>query len=444
MNDIMRFCREIGTKPMNASRPSTLNDLSRRRFLNQSLFLLSSLALPQLARSESAPVTAGGLTQAPRETAQTFADPTWVRDAIRLMWAERKRSGVTPLLHLNPPFNQDLHLYLKHEAKSPTGSLKHRVAWGLVMGGLVNGAIGPKTHLFEATSGNTAIGEAYFATKLGLPYTAVMRPGISELKIKAIKQYGGQVAIAPPGMSPGVYLEQLRQATAEGYNLNQFANTEKVLDYFDADPDRNMNLAAEVYRQLAMEDLPCPDWFVAGAGSGGTATSIARYLRKWADFDGRNCPARLAVVDPEDSVLFDWYQTGNDSLSITTGSRIEGIGSSGPVVFGKTFSLLREGVAQMIKVPDSASLAGMQLVSDLVGFEVGPSTGTNFYGALRLLERMHREGRGGTIVTIICDEGSRYRDKYYNPEWIAQAGLQPEPWKTALSGFWETGQWQAV
>ena len=86
----------------------------------------------------------------------------------------------------------------------------------------------------------------------------------------------------------------------------------------------------------------------------------------------------------------------------------------------------------------------MQLVSDLVGFDVGPSTGTNFYGALRLLERMHREGRGGTIVTIICDEGSRYRDKYYNPEWITQASLQPEPWKAALSGFWETGRWQAV
>jgi len=79
-----------------------------------------------------------------------------------------------------------------------------------------------------------------------------MRPGISALKIKAIKQYGGQVAIAPPGMAPGTYPEQVRQAEAEGYNLNQFANTENVLDYFDADPDRSMNLAAEVYRKEAI------------------------------------------------------------------------------------------------------------------------------------------------------------------------------------------------
>ena len=254
MNDILRFSSEIGTTSMNDTRPTNLHRPSRRRFINQSLFLLSSLALPQFARGESPPATATGLTQAPREAAQTFADPAWVRDAIRLMWAERKRSGVTPLLHLSPPFSKDLHLYLKHEAKSPTGSLKHRVAWGLVMGALVNGAIGPRTHLFEATSGNTAIGEAYFAAKLGLPFTAVMRPGISELKIQAIKQYGSQVAIAPPGTSPGVYLEQLRQAEAEGYNLNQFANTEKVLDYFDADPDR----AVELVRAPA-EHLPFPD-----------------------------------------------------------------------------------------------------------------------------------------------------------------------------------------
>jgi hypothetical protein len=78
-----------------------------------------------------------------------------------------------------------------------------------------------------------------------------------------------------------------------------------------------------------------------------SATSIAKYIRKWADFDGRNCPAKLAVVDTEDSVLFDWRLTGNDTLNIPTGSRIEGIGSSCPVVFGKTFSLLRQGVSRM-------------------------------------------------------------------------------------------------
>ncbi len=96
----------------------------------------------------------------------------------------------------------------------------------------------------------------------------------------------------------------------------------------------------------------------------------------------------------------------------------------------------------MFKVPDSASLPSMQLFSELVGFEVGPSTGTNFYGVLRLMEQMNRAGRGGSIVSIVCDEGSRYRDKYYNPEWIRESGMNPEPWKASLAGFWKTGHWQ--
>jgi cysteine synthase A len=130
------------------------------------------------------------------------------------------------------------------------------------------------------------------------------------------------------------------------------------------------------------------------------------------------------VVDPEDSVLFDWYLSGDDDLRIGKASRIEGIGSSGPVIFGKTFSLLRRGVAEMFKVPDNASLAAMQLLSELVGFDVGPSSGTNFYGALRLIDRMHRRV-AGAVVSIICDEGSRYRDKYYNPAWLCETGLDP-------------------
>jgi cysteine synthase A len=146
------------------------------------------------------------------------------------------------------------------------------------------------------------------------------------------------------------------------------------------------------------------------------------------------------VVDPEDSVLFDWYLTGDEQLSISTSSRIEGIGFSGPVTFGKTYDLLREGVSQMFKVPDSASVAAMHFVSELAGFEVGPSTGTNFYGALRLMGQMSREGRGGSIVSIICDEGSRYRDHYYRPEWLKEVGLNPEPWLPVLKRFWNTGE----
>ncbi len=377
-----------------------------------------------------------------KETSVSLHDPVWIRNSIKTLWEDRRRCGVTPLLRFVPPFNSGLCLYLKNEALSPTGSLKHRVAWGLVMQALVNGEIGPNTSLYEVTSGNTGIGEAYFARLLGLPFTAVMRAGISPLKMQAIRDYGGKTAIAPAGVTPAAYLEKLLAKEPHGYNLDQFANAEKSLDFADAAPERTMNMASEIFRQLEGSGHPCPAWFVAGAGSGGTATSIARYLRKWADNGGRNCPAQLAVVDPEDSALFEWYRTGDNTVTSPKGSRIEGIGSGGPVVFGKTFSLLRTGVARMLKIPDDASIAGMRLAGALTGYEPGPSTGTNLVGALRLLEEMHRKKEQGAIVTIICDDGKRYRDSYYDAQWLKGKELNPDRWHSALETFWNSGKWE--
>lgn len=376
-----------------------------------------------------------------KETSISMHDPAWIRNAIKTLWEDRRRSGVTPLLRLVPPFNSGLCLYLKNEGLSPTGSLKHRVAWGLLMQALVNGEIGPGTNLYEVTSGNTGIGEAYFAKLLGLSFTAVMRAGISPLKMQAIRHYGGQTAIAPAGVTPAAHLKKLLGKDPNGYDLDQFANTEKSLDFMDVAPDRTMNMASEIFRQLEGSGHPCPAWFVAGAGSGGTATSIARYLRKWADNSGRSCPSRLAVVDPEDSALFEWYRTGDDTITVPKGSRIEGIGSGGPVVFGKTFSLLRSGVARMLKIPDDASIAAMKLTGALTGYEPGPSTGTNLVGAFRLLEEMHRKGEQGAIVTIICDDGKRYCDSYYDTQWLKSKELNQDRWRLALETFWNSGQW---
>lgn len=202
-----------------------------------------------------------------------------------------------------------------------------------------------------------------------------------------------------------------------------------------------MNLAGEVFRQIDTLEHPCPTWFVVGAGSGGTATSIGRYLRKWADYERRGCPAQLAVVDPEDSALYEWFRTGDTSYSVDHGSRIEGIGTRGPVRFGVTFSLQRESVARMMRVPDPASIAGMHLAGKLVGQEVGPSTGTNLVGAFRLLDDMHRQGRVGSVVSIVCDDGARYRDNYYNPEWVRANGLEYVAEQERLERFWKTGRW---
>ncbi len=365
----------------------------------------------------------------------------WVRAAIKLMWQDRSMAGVTPLVRLQVPFNSGISIYLKNEAKSPSGSLKHRVAWALIMAALVDGKIGPQTHLYEASSGNTAIGEAYFARLLGLPFTAVMRPGISEGKIQAIQSYGGRTETVAEGVTPSNFIANALGRDPLAYNLDQFANTQRALDYFDAAPSASMNMASEIMHQLEAQDQPCPTWFVAGAGSGGTATSIGRYLRKWADYNRRNCPAQLVLVDPQDSALFEWFKSGDNTLTVPNGSRIEGIGTRGPVVFGSTFSLLREGISRMMRVPDVDSVAAMHLTAKLTGQEAGPSTGTNVFGALQLVDEMHRQGCTGSVVAIICDDGSRYRSNYYDPQWIKASKLDYDDRLRRLEKFWESGRW---
>lgn len=371
----------------------------------------------------------------------TGQDAEWVRQSIYTLWHERDREGVTPLLRLNLPFNPKVQIFLKDESRTPTGSLKHRVAWGLLMDALVNGRIGPRTRLYEASSGNTAIAEAYFSKLIGLSFTAVVRPGTSEGKLDAIRGYGGDVKIVEPGQSPADYIAEVISRDKLVYNINQFANTEKSLDFFKGRTDFSMNMANEIFKQLRHRyHTNCPTWFVAGAGSGGTATSIARYIRKWAD-EGNRGLARLAVVDPEDSVLFEWYESGDTEATVSKGSRIEGIGSRGPVKFGSTFSLLREGVNRIIKVPDADSIAAMKLVSRLIGQDVGPSTGTNFCGALHLADELTIRGESGSIVTIVCDGGSRYRDNYYNPTWLREAGLESQTRLNRIETYWATGKW---
>ena len=95
----------------------------------------------------------------------------------------------------------------------------------------------------------------------------------------------------------------------------------------------------------------------------------------------------------------------------------------------------------MFKVPDDASVAAMRLTGELTGYAPGPSTGTNLVGAMRLLAEMHRQGEEGAVVTIICDDGKRYRDSYYDAQWLKSKGLNQERWRKPLATFWKTGRW---
>jgi cysteine synthase A len=211
-------------------------------------------------------------------------------------------------------------------------------------------------------------------------------------------------------------------AELEGHFLDQFTYAERAMDWRG-----NNNIAESIYDQMALEPHPVPAWVVVGAGTGGTSATIGRYVRLMRH------RTRLCVVDPEESIFYSIWD-GNPSELTGGPSLIEGIGRQRVVQ-----SFLPSLVDRMIRVSDAASIATMRLVSELTGRSVGGSTGTNVWGALLLAAEMLSGGERGSIVTLICDGGDRYSDTYYSDAWVADQGLELEPYTEALETFLEYG-----
>src|SRR6478735_6133586 len=317
------------------------------------------------------PVFSGRLRDMPVEPDATSpaapsraADPerAWVTEAIRRLEADANRSADTHL-HVFPlPRSWGVDLYLKDESVHPTGSLKHRLARSLVLYGLANGDITEGTVLVDATSGSTAISEAYFAAMLGLEFVAVVPRGTTQAKLDLIERAGGRCDLVE--RPDHMYAEAERLGAQPGYHyLDQFGRASVVTDWRG-----NNNIACSIFEQMAMERHPEPTWIVVGAGTGGTSATIGRYCRY------RRTSTRLAVID------------------------------------------------EMIRVEDAASVAAMRTVERVIGRRVGASTGTNLVGALELAVRMRDAGETGSVVTLICDGGDRYASTYWDDDWVAAQG----------------------
>jgi cysteine synthase A len=345
----------------------------------------------------------------------------WADEAVRRIEADANRSADTHL-HVFPlPPEWGIDLYLKDESVHPTGSLKHRLARSLFLYGLCNGRITESTTIVEASSGSTAVSEAYFARFLGLPFVAVVPATVSPEKIALIEAQGGACHVVDDPRT--IYDEARRLAEErEGLFLDQFTYAERAMDWRG-----NNNIAESIFGQMARERHPVPSWVVVGAGTGGTSATIGRYVRF-----GRY-PTRLCVVDPEDSIFYSSW-AGDPSAFTGRASRIEGIGRQRVEP-----SFIPEVVDRMIQVPDAASIATMRLVSARTGRSVGGSTGTNVWGALQLVGEMLERGERGSVVTLICDGGDRYAGTYYDDAWVAGQGMELAPHAAAVEAFLETG-----
>jgi cysteine synthase A len=350
----------------------------------------------------------------------------WVCEAVRIIEADANRSADTHLLPFALPPQWRVQLYLKDESTHPTGSLKHRLARSLFLYALCNGWIVEGTPVIEASSGSTAVSEAYFARMLDLPFIAVMPETTSPEKIALIERQGGRCHFVD---EPGAIYEESRRLAAElgGHYIDQFTHAERATDWRG-----NNNIAESIFEQMALEQHPEPAWVVVGAGTGGTSATIGRYIRY------RSMRTSLAVVDPEGSVFFDAWRDGDLELTGCGGSRIEGIGR--PRVEP---SFLGEVIDRMIRVPDAASVAAIRYVEEILGRRVGGSTGTSLWGAFQVIAEMVAAGEEGSVVTLLCDGGERYAHTYYDDAWIAANGLDLEPHYETLATFFDSGRWPA-
>lgn len=351
----------------------------------------------------------------------------WLNETMRRIETDYNRSADTHLIFHHVPGCADVDLYFKDESTHPSGSLKHRLARSLFLYGVCNGKINEGTTIIESSSGSTAVSEAYFAQFLGLPFIAVVPEKTAPAKLEKIKFYGGTCHLVDPS---DIYSDAHRLAQElDGYYMDQFTNAERATDWRS-----NNNIADSIFEQMSAEQHPVPRWVVTSAGTGGTSATIGRYMR----FHSRQyCQTNLCVADPEFSVFYDYFQTGDGALTSNRGSRIEGIGR--PRVEP---SFIREVIDRMERVPDAASIAAIHFLEKVMGRKCGASTGTNFYATLKIMCEMKTAHEKGSVVTMICDSGARYMDTYYNDEWIAEQGFDLAPYLQQIEQAYRHGMWE--
>jgi cysteine synthase len=357
---------------------------------------------------------------------QREAQRHWVHEALARLAQESARSADTHLLKLDVPGFHGIDFYFKDEAAHPTGSLKHRLARSLFLYALCNGRLRDGQTVVDASSGSTAISEAWFARLLGLPFIAVMPACTAPGKIRDVQALGGECDLVEDPAR--VHARAAAHAARGACHLDQFGLAERATDWRG-----NNNIAESIIGQLAHEPSPEPAWIVCGAGTGGTSATIGRYLRY------RRLDTRLCVAEPAGSGFVHGWRTRDAGAVASRPTVIEGIGRP-RVEPGFLFDV----VDHVIEVPDEASVAAAWLLEEWLGRRYGGSSGTNLVACLQLAGSMRARGERGSIVTLLCDRGERYAETLFDAAWLAARGIDIGPSLAKLRYCFASGHWPVL
>ena len=344
----------------------------------------------------------------------TVSQRPWIRHAIEQLRREANRSADTHLLRLDLPQFPGIPFYFKDEAAHPPGSLKHRLARSLFLYALCNGRLREGQTVVDASSGSTAISEAWFARLLGLPFVAVMPACTAPRKIAEVQALGARCDL---GDDPtDVHARAAWHAAHGACHLDQFALAERATDWRG-----NNNIAESILRQMALEPAAEPAWIVCGVGTGGTSATIGRYLR----YQGLD--TRLCVAEPTGGAFAQGWSTRDSAAVATRATVIEGIGRP-RVEPGFLFDVVED----VVEVDDDRSIACAWWLEKWLGRRYGGSSGTNLAACLHLAERMRAQGEQGAIVSLLCDRGERYAQTLFDPAWLRARSLAPDRQRSRL------------
>ncbi len=312
--------------------------------------------------------------------------------------------GNTPLVKLNKVVDKSCATVLvKCEFMNPTGSIKDRMAAYIIEGAERSGDLKPGGTIVENTSGNTGLGAAMTAAVKGYRAVFTMPDKMSTEKVNMLKSFGAEVIITPtdvPGDSPQHYVETAKRVAREtpnAYYLNQYHNPKNIEAHYQT-------TAKELWEQTGGGKF---DAFVAGTGTGGTLSGVAKYFKE------QKSTVRMVGVDPIGSVHYHYFYT--KTMPTPFVYKVEGIGED--ILCGAMdFSVVDE----MRQVNDKESFLMARRLIREEGLFCGGSSGASVHIAVQIAREL---GPGKTVVAVLTDSASRYITKYLSDSWMKDYGF---------------------
>ena len=320
--------------------------------------------------------------------------------------------GNTPLIRLHGPSEATgCEILGKAEFLNPGSSVKDRAAWWIVKDAEERGALKPGGVIVEGTAGNTGIGLALVARARGYRTVIVIPETQSQEKKDMLRLCGAELIEVPavPFKNPDNYVHQAARLA------ESMAETEPNGVLYANQWDNTANRTAHVEStgpEIWAQTDGTVNGFICAVGTGGTLAGVAAFLKQ------KSNAIQIGLADPMGAALYHYYTQGE--LKAEGNSITEGIGQ------GRITKNLEELVVDRpYQIPDEEAVPVVFDLLEHEGLCLGGSSGINVAGAIRLAKDM---GPGHTIVTVLCDYGTRYQSKLFNPAFLREKGLPLPSW----------------